>query len=74
MPRPQKHPKTGIYYYRQRVPVDLHGQLGNKTVTRSLRTKTCRWAIATTMPAPTALQLHDVSRGNPLCDNGPCPF
>lgn len=39
MPSPHKHPKTGVYYFRQRIPADLHHKLGNKTVLRSLRTK-----------------------------------
>lgn len=39
MPRPVKHPKTGVYYFRQRVPADLLQVVGRKEVMISLRTK-----------------------------------
>lgn len=39
MPSPQKHPKTGVYWFRQRVPPDLRAILGKTEVTRSLGTK-----------------------------------
>ncbi|MES2432486.1 MAG: DUF6538 domain-containing protein [Pseudomonadota bacterium] len=39
MARPYKHPKTGVYYFRQHVPTDLRRLLGDKTVSWSLRTK-----------------------------------
>ncbi|RRN76003.1 DUF6538 domain-containing protein [Agrobacterium deltaense] len=39
MPRPFKHPKTGVYYFRVRVPVDLVTQFGKSEVKISLRTK-----------------------------------
>lgn len=39
MARPFKHPKTQIYYFRQRVPTDLRPMLGDKIVSWSLRTK-----------------------------------
>lgn len=39
MARPFKHPRTGVYYFRQRVPTDLRAVLGDKIVSRSLRTK-----------------------------------
>ena len=39
MPRPFKHPKTGIYYFRQKVPADLRAKLGDRIISRSLRTK-----------------------------------
>lgn len=39
MPRPFKHPKTGVYYFRVRVPVDLVIQFGKKEIKVSLRTK-----------------------------------
>lgn len=39
MARPFEHPKTGVYYFRQRVPTDLRPLLGNKIISRSLRTK-----------------------------------
>lgn len=39
MARPFRHPRTGVYYFRQRVPTDLRGLLGDKIVSRSLRTK-----------------------------------
>lgn len=39
MARPYKHPRTGVYYFRQRVPTDLRGLLGDRIVSRSLHTK-----------------------------------
>lgn len=39
MARPYKHPKTGVYYFRQRVPTDLRRLIGDKIVSRSLQTK-----------------------------------
>lgn len=39
MARPYKHPKTGVYYFRQHVPTDLRRLLGDKIVSWSLRTK-----------------------------------
>ena len=39
MARPYKHPRTGVYYFRQRVPTDLRPLLGDKIVSRSLGTK-----------------------------------
>jgi hypothetical protein len=39
MTRPYKHPRTGVYYFRQHTPADLRKLLGNKIVSRSLRTK-----------------------------------
>lgn len=39
MPRPFKHPKTGVYYFRVRIPVDLVTQFGKSEEKISLRTK-----------------------------------
>jgi hypothetical protein len=39
MARPYQHPRTGVYYFRQRVPTDLRRLLGDKIVSRSLHTK-----------------------------------
>jgi integrase len=39
MARPFKHPRSGVYYFRQRTPTDLRPKLGNKIVSRSLHTK-----------------------------------
>ncbi|MDH2327506.1 hypothetical protein QCN27_11580 [Cereibacter sp. SYSU M97828] len=39
MARPFPHPRTGVFYFRQKVPADLRHILGNKIVSRSLRTK-----------------------------------
>lgn len=39
MARPWKHPKTGVYYLRVRVPRDLVGRVGRETEKTSLRTK-----------------------------------
>lgn len=39
MARPWKHPKTGVYYLRKRVPVDLRKVVGSETVKVTLRTK-----------------------------------
>ena len=39
MSRPFKHPKTGVYYFRQRTPADLIAVIGKREVGWSLRTK-----------------------------------
>ncbi len=39
MSRPQKHPRTGIYWFRKRVPGDLVERIGRKEVTQSLDTR-----------------------------------
>jgi integrase len=39
MSRPAKHPKTGIYWLRKRVPLDLRAQLGKAEEKRSLKTR-----------------------------------
>ncbi|WEX77960.1 integrase [Sinorhizobium numidicum] len=39
MPRPFKHPKTGVYYFRMRVPADLVGAIGKREIKISLGTK-----------------------------------
>lgn len=39
MSRPYKHPKTGVYYFRKRVPADLITLAGKKVEYFSLRTK-----------------------------------
>jgi integrase len=39
MTRPWKHPKTGMYWLRKRVPEDLRGLLGKREEKRSLKTK-----------------------------------
>lgn len=39
MSRPHKHPRTGVYWLRERVPADLVATLGRGEVTRSLETK-----------------------------------
>jgi hypothetical protein len=39
MSRPFKHPKTGIYWFRKRVPADLVPILGRHEVTESLETR-----------------------------------
>ena len=39
MARPTKHPRTGIYQFRQRVPEDVRKIVGRGEVTRSLGTK-----------------------------------
>ncbi len=41
MARPWKHPKTGIYWLRQRVPDDLRPLLGKREEKRSLGTRDC---------------------------------
>jgi hypothetical protein len=45
MASPWKHP-AGVYYFRQRVPSDLVGQVGHPVEKVSLRTKNEREAIA----------------------------
>ena len=39
MARPEKHPKTGVFYLRKRVPADLIALVGRPTIKRSLGTK-----------------------------------
>ncbi len=39
MARLYKHPRTGVYFFRQRVPTDLRTLLGDKIVSRSLLTR-----------------------------------
>ncbi|MFN3723580.1 MAG: DUF6538 domain-containing protein [Paracoccaceae bacterium] len=39
MARPQKNPKSGVYYFRQKTPIDLVAVFGRKEVSRSLGTK-----------------------------------
>ncbi|MBS0247330.1 MAG: site-specific integrase [Proteobacteria bacterium] len=39
MTRPWKHPKTGMYWLRKRVPDDLRTQLGKREEKRSLETR-----------------------------------
>lgn len=46
MARPYKHPKTGVYYFRQHIPTDLRPLLGDKIVSWSLLTKDCTEAKA----------------------------
>jgi integrase len=39
MSRPWKHPKTGVYWLRKRVPLDLHARVGKREEKRSLKTR-----------------------------------
>jgi Domain of unknown function (DUF6538) len=39
MARPWKHPKTGLYWLRKRVPDALRGKLGRREIRRSLGTR-----------------------------------
>jgi hypothetical protein len=39
MSRPWKHPTTGVYWLRKRVPVDLHVRVGKREEKRSLKTR-----------------------------------
>jgi hypothetical protein len=39
MSRPWKHPKTGVYWLRKRVPGDLHLRVGKREEKRSLKTR-----------------------------------
>jgi hypothetical protein len=39
MARPWKHPKSGVYYLRVRVPRDLVSLVGHAVEKQSLRTK-----------------------------------
>jgi hypothetical protein len=41
MARPWKHPKTGIFWLRKRVPDDLRPLLGKREEMRSLGTRDC---------------------------------
>jgi len=44
MPTPFKHPKTGVYQFRRRVPKDLRPIVGHKFIQRTLETKDVREA------------------------------
>ena len=44
MASPKRHPNTGVYYFRRRVPADLVKVLGKKEIKRSLGTKDCEEA------------------------------
>lgn len=46
MTRPWKHPKTGMYWLRKRVPGDLQDMLGKREEKRSLKTKNATEAKA----------------------------
>lgn len=46
MTRPWKHPKTGMYWLRKRVPDDLRDLLGKREEKRSLKTKNAAEAKA----------------------------
>lgn len=37
--RPHKHPKTGVYYFREKVPAELRSAFGKVEVSRTLGTK-----------------------------------
>lgn len=39
MARPEKHPKTGVYWFRKAVPKDLREIIGKTEVVQLLRTK-----------------------------------
>ena len=39
MSRPHKHPRTGVYWFRRRVPTDLVERVGRREVTQSLGTR-----------------------------------
>ena len=39
MARPRKHPRTGIYWFRMRVPDDVRPVVQRKEITRTLRTR-----------------------------------
>ncbi len=39
MSRPQKHPRTGVNYFREKVPTDLRSAFGRVEVSRTLGTK-----------------------------------
>ena len=56
MTRPWKHPKTGVYWLRKRVPADLVPVLGSKIVTRSLKTKDAAEAKQRLLVALTELE------------------
>ena len=41
--------RSGVYYYSQRVPLDLRGQFGKKRIIVSLKTKSRDRALASAM-------------------------
>ncbi|MGH7079248.1 MAG: DUF6538 domain-containing protein [Acetobacteraceae bacterium] len=44
MPRPFRHPKTGVYWARKAVPAALRPAVGKRELTQTLRTKDPREA------------------------------
>ena len=46
MATPSRHPKTGVYWFRKRVPAAVRAKVGKDAVTRSLRTKDIKEAKA----------------------------
>ncbi len=69
MPSPWKHPKTGGYYVRVRVPAEMVEAVGQAWVKRSLRTKDPAEAK---LRFPGALQ--EVQRHWEVLRNGPQPL
>ena len=56
MSRPWKHPKTGVYWLRKRVPDDLRAAVGKREEKRSLGTKDPDVAKARLLPALASLE------------------
>ncbi len=39
MSRPTKHPRTGVYWLRKRVPADIEVLIGRQVITKTLGTR-----------------------------------
>jgi hypothetical protein len=55
MTRPWKHPKTGVYWLRKRVPDDLREHVGKREETLSLKTNHAAEAKRSLLQALTEL-------------------
>ncbi len=69
MPSPTKHPKTGVYYLRVRVPADVIALLGKKFLVKSLGTKDPH-----TAKALFASELQKAQRHWEALKQGPAPI
>lgn len=58
MTRPWKHPKTGVYWLRKRVPDDLRGLVGKREEKRSLKTKDAAEAKRSLLQALSELEMR----------------
>jgi uncharacterized protein DUF6538 len=70
MSRPHKHPKTGVYWVRRRVPADLVPVVGKAEVTRSLGTKDAASAprIQSRRSGVTGTHSPRLRNNGPICE------